>query len=262
MSNPCPVCNAAMSKVFHARLLGKYDADYFHCTQCGLLRTEAPYWLDDAYSDAIALTDTGLVQRNNHIAARLAPLLYFCFEPDGAYLDVAGGYGMLVRLMRDHGFDHYWEDKYCANLMARGFEADRTAKPFCALTAFEVLEHVHEPMEFIDHLFESYRSRTLIFSTELYAGAKPPESSWWYYAFETGQHVCFYQHRTWERIAGHLGLRFFSFNGLHILTDRQPNPLVMKAVSGKLAAPLAHLVRLRLGSRVQADHRLMINQLG
>jgi len=80
-----------------------------------------PYWLDEAYGDAISVLDTGLIQRNLHIAERLAPLLYFLFDHKAPYLDVAGGYGMLVRLMRDIGFDFYWSDKYCRNLFAECF---------------------------------------------------------------------------------------------------------------------------------------------
>ena len=70
------------------------------------------------------VADTGLVMRNLDIAKKLATLLYFGFDPRARYVDVAGGYGMLTRLMRDDGFDFHWDDKFCANLLARGFEAD------------------------------------------------------------------------------------------------------------------------------------------
>ena len=86
----------------------KYDVSYFQCQQCWLLQTEEPYWLDEAYTSAIIIVDTGLTQRNISIASKLAVLIYFKFESTSTYLDIAGGYGMLWRLMRDYGFDFFW----------------------------------------------------------------------------------------------------------------------------------------------------------
>lgn len=255
---PCPVCGGSRQQAFRSQVLNKYDVAYWHCAGCGLLQTESPYWLDEAYSDAIAVVDTGLVMRNLSLAARLAVLLYLDFEPKGAYLDVAGGYGMLVRLMRDYGFDYYWDDKYCQNLLARGFAADKAEQPFIALTAFEVLEHVHDPLAFIQEKLDQHTCRTLIFTTELYEGDAPPAMDWWYYLFNTGQHVSFYQRKTLERLAGRLGLNFYSVNGLYIFTDRSLRmPFLQRVLMGRLAPPMAMLIRHRLGSRTLADHFLL-----
>ena len=102
----CTVCGVSMTSAFNAKVLDKYDVHYQQCSGCGLLQTEEPYWLDEAYSNAIAVADTGLVMRNFSIASKLVVLLYLAFEKRGAYLDIAGGYGMLTRLMRDYGFDY------------------------------------------------------------------------------------------------------------------------------------------------------------
>jgi len=34
-----------------------------------------------------------------------------------------------------------------------------------------------------------------IFTTELFEGTPPAPSHWWYYSFETGQHIAFFQRR-------------------------------------------------------------------
>jgi hypothetical protein len=39
-------------------------------------------------------------------------LIYFLFNTKGQFLDYGVGYGVFVRLMRDIGFDYYWQDKY------------------------------------------------------------------------------------------------------------------------------------------------------
>ena len=145
----CPVCNGDREFSFKETLLNKYSVSYCICNKCGLLQTENPYWLDEAYDDAIALTDTGLVQRNIMLASKTAAALYFSLNIKGKCLDIAGGYGMLVRLMRDFGFDFYWEDKYCSNILAKGFEVADANDDFDALTAFEVMEHVHDPISFV-----------------------------------------------------------------------------------------------------------------
>ena len=96
-----------MHHCFDAEVLNKYPAQYDVCTECEFLRARQPHWLDEAYSSAIAAADTGLVMRNISLASKVASTLYWVFgeRGKGQYLDAAGGYGMLTRMMRDLGFD-------------------------------------------------------------------------------------------------------------------------------------------------------------
>lgn len=254
----CVVCGTQMEFVFKATVLRKYDVAYRCCRECGFLQTETPYWLEEAYSEAIAEADTGLVQRNLSIAARLAPLLYYGFDRRGTYVDVAGGHGLLVRLMRDLGFDYFWEDKYCRNVFARGFECRHADIPITAVTAFEVMEHVPDPVEFVAATLKRFDTKTLVFTTEVYEG-RPPPADWWYYARNTGQHIGFFQAKTLERMASKLRLRFTILHGLYVFSD-QPisHERLVRLLTGPVAAAAALYIRARLGSKTFSDHTLRL----
>jgi Methyltransferase domain len=214
----CPVCRKGMESAFSAKVLRRHDVTYYYCAACGLVRTEKPYWLAEAYLDAISAADTGLLSRNLVNGTLLEVILELLSMEKGRFLDVAGGYGLLTRLMRDKGFDCYTTDKYCQNLFAKGFEPD---PHFVAdvLFAFEVLEHIEEPLQFLGDLFNQYGCRTIIFSTVTFS-YPVPSKDWWYYMFETGQHVTFYQPRTLSLLAKQLDCKYYKLAAdLHIVTE-------------------------------------------
>jgi hypothetical protein len=253
-----------MKPAFSAQVLSKYTANYEVCDACGFLRTYEPHWLDEAYSSAIAAADTGLVMRNYSLALKIVCLLYGLFgeRGEGRYLDSAGGYGMFTRLMRDFGFDFYWSDKYCQNLLALGFDYKATMGNCNAVTAMEVMEHLTDPVGFVQETLDSADSDTLIFTTELYKGAPPKPDDWWYYTFATGQHIGFFQRRTLETIGKRLGLHFSSANGLHILSRSPVNERLMRVVTNRWTSSLAPwLVRRKLGPKTMADHLIMLKGL-
>jgi hypothetical protein len=251
-----------MAPLFVTRVLGKYDVHYFQCQGCGFVRTEQPYWLDEAYSDAIAVTDTGILARNQSLAAKLACLLYFAFEPSGFFVDVAGGYGILTRMMRDYGFDYRWDDTRCPNLVARGFEAVENAGSAAAVSAFEVIEHTTDPREFVAESMRRFGAPLFIFSTITYSSSQPPGPDWWYYSPVTGQHISFFHNRTLTRLAQQLGLSFYSHGGVHIFTaEPLRNGWLASLFTSPLARALAEIVRFRMGSRTWRDHLQIVASL-
>jgi hypothetical protein len=219
ISVTCPITGAPMRHVFTQRVLERYDVGYHYSDESGLLRTEKPYWLEEAYRDAIGDTDTGIVNRNLNNSAVLDAVVSALGLQEGRLLDLAGGYGLLTRLMRDKGYDCHTTDKYCTNLFAKAFEPSEGFRAD-ALFAFEVLEHLEDPLTFLTDAFSAWGCRTIVFSTLTFSGGIPP-ADWWYYSFAGGQHIAFYQTRTLALLAERLQCDYVMLDaGLHIITDR------------------------------------------
>ena len=137
-----------------------------------------PYWLNEAYKSAINISDTGIMSRNIHFSKVVSVLIYFLFNKNGRFVDYAGGYGIFTRLMRDMGFDFYWTDPYCENFLARGFEYNQSLKGNINLiTAFEVFEHLANPLNEIEKMLEI--SDNIVLSTVLLPYPIPQAGEWW-----------------------------------------------------------------------------------
>ncbi|MGB4841000.1 MAG: class I SAM-dependent methyltransferase [Saprospiraceae bacterium] len=193
-------------------------------------RTEEPYWLEEAYKNVITNLDIGLVSRNISYANQLPGILDKHFNNGGKYLDYGGGYGMFVRLMRDRGFDFYRSDKYCENLFAKYFDISDLEKgtKFQLITAFEVFEHLPNPIEEIEKMFEL--SASILFSTLVQPGTVIHSASdWWYFAPETGQHVSFYSIKSLKEISKKFNKNLFSDgSSLHLLTEKKFPERILK----------------------------------
>jgi hypothetical protein len=222
------ITGGATSLMFTAKVLNKYDVKFYRCADTGFIQTEEPYWLADAYSSAITKLDVGMVFRNLQLAERTNKLLLASFNKNGQFLDYAGGYGLFTRLMRDKGFNFYHTDPYCQNLFAEYFDLN-TLPPnqrFELVTAFEVFEHLANPLEDIKRMLGF--SYNLLFSTELQPESIKTVADWPYFATETGQHVAFYNQASLKAIAHQLGYNFYTDGKfLHLFTQTKfsTNPL-------------------------------------
>lgn len=204
-----PVCGGCGSNCWpfdSGVVLGRIEIQYFRCRQCGLVRTEEPIWLDEAYSSPIASIDVGLLSRCLMLAD-VTEAVVRTLSPRSRGLDWAGGYGVLTRLLRDRGLDFHHYDPYTRNLFAAGLEGSPSEK-WDLVTLYEVLEHLTNPIADLAPLCAG--SPVLLFTTELLPEPAPRVGSWWYYALEGGQHVSFYTMVSLTMLAERLGMELVS----------------------------------------------------
>ncbi|STQ87111.1 methyltransferase domain-containing protein [Helicobacter muridarum] len=130
----CKICGEETKIAFRVMILQRYNEHLYKCQNCGFLSVGEAYWLSEAYKNAINISDTGILVRNLKLYTIVVCIAYLFFgfrkqpnqgETEKILLDLGGGNGLLVRLLRDCGIEAFWEDKYCQNFYARGFEWKR-----------------------------------------------------------------------------------------------------------------------------------------
>jgi hypothetical protein len=255
----CRVCGGETEARFSAVILDKHRVQYFQCRTCAHLQTETPYWLEEAYADPIGSSDTGIMARNLHFSRVATSVLYAAFGTSGSFLDHGGGYGIFVRMMRDIGFEFFWQDKYASNLFARGFEYDGTQQ-ITAITAFEVFEHFREPDDELGKLLGI--SRNILFSTVLLPDPVPAPEKWWYYGLDHGTHVSLYSRRTLEVIAEQHRLRLYS-NGrdIHLLTEKKLSRTLFRVLVRGAEYGISAFIRARLHGKTESDYEHLVRTI-
>jgi hypothetical protein len=258
----CKICEQTSTPLFSAKVLNEHQVQYYKCSHCKFIQTEEPYWLAASYSSAITQLDIGLIQRNMELSKITAVLINTFFNTKNSFIDFAGGYGMLVRMMRDFGYSFFRQDKYCENTFSKNFDVtDQKETKFELLTAFEVFEHLENPMHDIDEML-SY-SNNILFSTILQPHDQVTPSNWWYISPEIGQHISLFHRITLENIAKHKGLYFYT-NGknIHLFTKRKINSILFKLISNKKVANLIfNLTHNESNSLTQLDYNYLKNKI-
>lgn len=231
----CPVCGGAMAWFASGRVLSKYDVDYHRCPDCGLITLPDPFWLDEAYQQAIYGGDVGLLRRCRILATLTAAVIRTEGLRGGRFLDWAGGYGTLTRMMRDKGHAFFHWDPYAPNIFAQGLEQDPKGQHFDLVTAFEVVEHLRDPVRDLAEC--AAVTDRLLFTTELQPRRLAGIDDWWYFMPESGQHISFHTHTSLEILAERLGFEMTS-NGdqYHLFHRGRVRPATQVLLSRPVAA--------------------------
>ena len=203
MTDVCRACGSATAPFARSRVLGDVPAAYERCDRCGLVMAVDPRWLDAAYAAPITRLDIGLLDRCLLLANVTSAVLRSERLRHGRFMDWAGGYGTVTRLMRDRGFDFVHWDPMTSNMFAQGHDATTLdADHYDAVTGFEVLEHLEDPAKALEPVARS--TDRLLVTTQVLPSPPPRPEDWWYYTLETGQHITLYSPDALRRLAERL----------------------------------------------------------
>jgi Methyltransferase domain len=252
----CKICAAKAPFFGESIVLKKYQVKYYRCEKCGFIQAQEPYWLDEAYSSAIAAQDVGIMQRNLVNRDITAAVLKLLFPKVANGVDIGGGHGVFVRLMRDRGFEFFWSDRYATNDYAKGFECQQ-GLVYQFLTAFEVLEHMIDPIAELSEVMSI--SDNVLVSTCLVPEPAPSISDWWYYAPQTGQHISFYTLQSLHLLASRFGRHVLSVGPYHLFSKEQKNGFLYRLVTTPRIAKMVNLL-LRRKSLIESDLKTLTRQ--
>lgn len=248
----CRCCGEKLdSPIFYGKLLS-HNVAYYDCNTCGYVQTEKPYWLEEAYTSPINNSDTGLVFRNlrnaNYV---LAVMDLLDIDNDLKVVDYAGGYGLLVRILRDKGLDAYWTDPFCKNFFAINFENNLNLGKTGLVTAFEAFEHFEFPLIELENMIKM--SDNVLFSTDLIPNSTPKFKEWWYYGEEHGQHIGFFRKKTLQFLATKYNKNLYT-NGsdLHLFSGKKISPFLL-SLKYKLYTYLPRIMNFRRSSKTWQD---------
>jgi hypothetical protein len=249
----CRICGLSSKPFGSLQVLHRYTVQYFLCSACGFMQTEAPYWLDEAYSSAISKQDVGVLERNLFNREATCAVLSLLYPSIKQAIDFGGGHGIFTRLMRDRGFEFLWYDTHASNDYARGFEHVE-GNTYDFLTAFEVLEHLVNPIADLSLMMNL--SQNVFVSTLLVPQPVPQLSDWWYYLPSTGQHISFYSLDSLRVIARRFGRHLLSHGPYHLFTIAPQSNLLFRLCFRMKVARTINFCRKR-HSLVEPDFTLM-----
>ena len=245
----CKICGAASRLFDEALVLRQHKVSYFRCIECGFIQTEDPYWLEEAYSSAIAGQDVGIMARNLTNCQVVSAVLNLLFPKVSEAVDFGAGHGIFVRMMRDRGFNFFWSDRYATNDYARGFDAP-PGKRFDFLTAFEVLEHLPNPLSDISRLMEM--SDNVFVSTAVVQAPPPKINNWWYFMPSSGQHISFYTSESLRNLATRFKKHLLSYDSYHLFSAKPHSRLLFQLAVRPRAARILNKA-FRRPSLIPAD---------
>lgn len=210
--------------------------EYFRCTSCEHIFTDffdswtAEEFAKFIYNDDYVNADpdyTGL--RPRQMAAFFAEVLSDVSGANG--LDYGGGAGIFAEILTEKGFSFTCYDPFSQPI--------RPERQFDVVTAFEVIEHSHDPVETLNNILKFTKDDGCVILSQT---MQPADicvigSKWWYMAPRNG-HISFYSDLTLQRYCQSYGLVYARNNSYLMFHNPNPNENVQ-------------LIKKRLGLRNQ-----------
>ncbi len=195
--NKCVFCRSPkLNEKFSRLILNKYETKYHECQQCGSLQISEVYWLEEAYGDLPFDLDTWVAQRCLRNVFFVKALRASGMLPEkGKVLDFGAGSGLLVRFLRDEGFDAFGYDKYSETPFCKNFSFKNVVsiadKKFDLIIALEVTEHLLQPQETLKQLASLLSKKGIIFLSTTCYEKNIHDENWDYLISQGGQHINF-----------------------------------------------------------------------
>ena len=247
----CRCCeNHIANKIFSEKIFKK-EVAYFECDECKYVQTEEPTWLEEAYTNSINDSDTGIMLRNLSNVPLVMATMTLMHNRNSAIVDYSGGHGFLVRLLRDMGVNALWDDPYSKNLVAKGFEYKNNAKAIM-VTAFESFEHFIRPCEEMVKLINI--APNILLTTSIIPNPTPNPLDWWYYGLDHGHHIGFFRLKTLQYIANKFNLYLISDGHSRHFFSKQKYSYHSWRILMILAHVIPKLFSIGMKSKTWEDH--------
>ena len=230
----CPICGGSAEILREITILGEYAAFLRRCAGCEFCFLADPEWLESSFAAHLHQMDVGSVDRSGLMAQFLLGFLGASRRRRSwRVLDIGGGDGLLVRLLRDRGIAAQFSDPHTTPTYDVG-PAVADSDRFEVAVMSEVALHLTDPVGTFRGILE--RCDRLLFTAVV-----PPDPmpfDWWYLMPSTGQHVAFYPVPAIESIAGELGCHWCSDGKFFHLISTSPIPRTLRFLVRRREATL------------------------
>jgi 2-polyprenyl-6-hydroxyphenyl methylase/3-demethylubiquinone-9 3-methyltransferase len=199
-------------RVPHRRGVSGIPVYYERCVDCEFVFTRffdaftPRMWTDYIYNPEYDEIDPDYISKRPHQNAGYAPRALAKFwKPGSKGCDFGGGNGLFARLMSNSGMAFTSIDPYGTN------QGHDTGQRYQAITAFEVLEHVVDPvstLRSITNLGDPDGFFVLASTFAVPKTVRPGQLATWWYAAPRNGHVSLYSTGAFKVLAHQNGLTY------------------------------------------------------
>ena len=234
----CPICNANTVELLDVIDFNKYCTHdeiveyelsgipiyYSNCKSCGFTYANDIYlWNHDDFKKKI-YNEEYIKYDQDYVEVRPQQSFKFLVDFFGEslknanHLDYGGGSGRLVDIMNQNGISSVNYEPFSSDSVIPNYQFD-------LITAFEVLEHVPNPVDLFDKINGLLSDPGIfLFGTQVNDGwiTKGKRLDWWYASPRNG-HISLFSKKSLSLLAEKYGFYFASIDsGLHLFTKKIP----------------------------------------
>jgi SAM-dependent methyltransferase len=216
---PCKICSTNTTPIYDEQ----YDHNYYHCSNCDFISLDEKKILSpDQEKKEYSFHQNNF--ENEGYVNMFREFIDKAIRPHKKQIKTALDFGcgpgpVLAELLKREGFEtdiydkHFAPEKVCLN------------KKYDLINATEVFEHLKDPVTTLKLLKSLLNPNGILaIMTLFHPNSKEKFKKWWYRRDST--HISFYTPKTFEQMAGLLGIKVLTVDGKNTCTlgDRDSNP--------------------------------------